>query len=112
MDNREKIIKIIKILEKDKSVSNIKKILKDFEWPEEIFFISLIAQIIQELNTIQQKIKEQNFKTDDESFLFQVIQLFCNVKYHIAPSRQIINYIITKQNIDVILNSINNTFLL
>ena len=106
MDNIAKINKIIKTLESNSLNNNLEKVLEKYEWPPEIFFITLVSQIINELTNIENKSKEKDLLNYNTSFLFKMINLFCNVKYHHAITKQILNYIITKENIDLIFEKI------
>ena len=104
-DNIAKINKIIKILESNNVNYSLEKVLEKYEWPAEIFFITLVSQIINELTNLENKVKEKDFNYNP-SFLYKMINLFCNVKYHDAITKQILDYIITKENIDLIFDKI------
>ena len=112
MDNISKINKIIKKLETDNENNTLEKVLEKYDWPPEIFFITLVSQIINELTNIENKAKEKDLINYNTSFLYKMINLFCNVKYHHAITKQILDYIITKENLDLIFDKIifiNNT---
>ena len=112
MDNISKINKIIKKLESDNENYTLEKVLEKYDWPPEIFFITLVSQIINELTNIENKAKEKDLINYNTSFLYKMINLFCNVKYHHAITKQILDYIITKENLDLIFDKIiiiNNT---
>ena len=105
MDNIAKINKIIKILESDNINNSLEQVLEKYEWPAEIFFITLVSQIINELTNLENKVREKDFNYNP-SFLYKMINLFCNVKYHHAITKEILDYIITKENIDLIFDKL------
>ena len=106
MDNISKINQIIKSLESNNLNNDLEKVLEKYDWPPEIFFITLVSQIINELTNIENKTKEKDIFNYNTSFLFKMINLFCNVKYHHAITKQILDYIITKDNLDLIFDKI------
>ena len=110
-DNIARIKKVLKHLESDNTNNTLESVLAKFDWPTELFFMTLVNQILQELANIEQKTKEYNINDYNTSFLYKMINLFCNVKYHHAITKQILDYVITKENIDLIFDkiiSINN----
>ena len=106
MENIEKINNIIQILESDNENNTLEHVLEQYDWPPEIFFITLVSQIINELTNIENKAKEKDLLNYNTSFLFKMISLFCNVKYHHAITKEILDYIITKENLDLIFDKI------
>ena len=75
----------------------------------EIFYITLISQIIKELEEIEKNIKDKEFNYNKEtSFIFKLINVFCNVKYHNNLTQEILQIITSKANIEFILNEIIN----
>ena len=106
MENISKISRIIKDLESNDLNNDLEKVLEKYDWPPEIFFITLVSQIINELTNIENKAKDKDLFNYNTSFLFKMISLFCNVKYHHAITKQILDYIITKENLDLIFDKI------
>ena len=105
-DNIAIINNIIKDLGSDDSNGKLESVLAKYDWPTEIFFITLISQIINELTNIEIKVKENKINEYNTSFLYKMINIFCNVKYHHAITKPILDYVITKENIDLIFDKI------
>ena len=109
-DNKEKLENIINILQSNNETINIlEEALKKYEWSLEVFYITLINQIIKELEGIEKNIKKRDFNYNTKTtFLFKLINIFCNVKYHNYLTQEIIQFISSKINVEFILNEIIN----
>ena len=107
-NNKVKLNGVLNVLESDNNELSIEQVLEKFDWPAEIFFITLISQITNELTNIEINKEKNSNNNYNPSFLYKMINLFCNVKYHSVITTQILDYIITKANIDLILDKIIN----
>ena len=109
-DNKSKLENIINVLQSNNETINcLEEALKKYEWSLELFYITLINQIIKELEEIEKNIKDKEFNYNIQtSFIFKLINVFCNVKYHNYLTQEILQIIISKANIEFILNKIIN----
>ena len=109
-DNKSKLENIINVLQSNNERINcLEEALKKYEWSLELFYITLINQIIKELEEIEKNIKDKEFNYNIQtSFIFKLINVFCNVKYHNYLTQEILQIIISKANIEFILNKIIN----
>ena len=109
-DNKSKLENIINALQSNNETINcLEEALKKYEWSLEIFYITLISQIIKELEEIEKNIKDKEFNYNKKtSFIFKLINTFCNVKYHNNITQEILQIITSKTNIEFILNEIIN----
>ena len=120
-DNVKKIKKVFKLLTQFSKYKNkLEKALEKLEWPIEIFFISLTNEIILELekiNTDNQTPKTHKRMSSNISnnsiylektgklYLYQMINVFDEIKdYKKKFTNDIIEYIITPENIQKILH--------
>jgi len=121
-DNSKRIKKVIKLLSQfSKQQNKLEKALEKLEWPMDLFFISLTNEILIELekNDIQNqtptsKIQKRgsilniNIKLSldkpEKKYLYQLINIFDEIKkYKETLKEEIIEYIITPENIQKIL---------
>ena len=119
-DNDKRIKKVFKLVNQFSKLKNkLEKALEKLEWPMEIFFISLTNEIIMELEKINTS--DQNIKTHKriasnisnnniylekagKTYLYNMINVFDEIKiYKKKFSKEIIEYIITPENIQKIL---------
>ena len=133
VDNPKRIKKVFKLLSQEfsKFSNKLEKALQKIGWPIEIFFISLTNEIIKELEKIN--IDNESKKThkklssnisnnsiylekSGKTYLYQMIHMFDEIKnYKEKLTDEIIEYIITPENIQKILkilmatNKITNT---
>ena len=109
-DNKSKLENIINALQSNNEKINcLEEALKKYEWSLEIFYITLIGQIIKELEEIEKNIKDKEFNYNKKTaFIFKLINTFCNVKYHNNLTEEILQIITNKTNIEFILNEIIN----
>ena len=108
---RKEIKKVIKKLNNTYNTS-IEDILKEIERPLEIFSMNLNKEIILELSNISKTLNDKNpnpFLKYDKSFLYQMIDLFNNIKKS-KITEDIIIYLFSKDNIEPIINSIYNIY--
>ena len=109
-DNKSKLENIINALQSNnENINSLEEALKKHEWSLDMFYIALINQIIKELEEIEKNIKDKEFNYNNKtSFLFQLINFFCNVKYHNYLTKEILQIITSKANVEFILNEIIN----
>ena len=109
-DNKSKLENIINSLQSNnENINSLEEALKKHEWSLDMFYITLISQIIRELVEIEKNIKDKEFNYNNKtSFLFQLINFFCNVKYHNYLNQEILQIITSKANVEFILNEIIN----
>ena len=120
-ENSERIKSVFKLITKYEKLKNkLQKALEILEWPLELFFMSLTNEIIIELekiNTDNQTPKSHKRMSSNISnnsiylekksklFLYQMINVFDEIKdYKNKLPTDIINYIITPDNINKILH--------
>ena len=99
-DNKSKINNIINLSQTN---NDLETVLNNFKWSIEHFLKVLIRQIINELINIE-KNQESKIGTYNPSFLYTMISYFYNLEFKII--KKYINCIITKENIDLILEKI------
>ena len=121
-DNSKKFKKVIKLLSQfSKQQNKLEKALEKLEWPMDLFFISLTNEILIELeknDTLNQtptpktqkrgSILNINLKLNldkpEKKYLYQLINIFDEIKkYKEILKEDIIEYIITPENIQKIL---------
>ena len=120
-ENSERIKSVFKLITKYVKLKNkLEKALEKLEWPLELFFMSLTNEIIIELEKINtdnqtpkshkrmsSNISNNNIYLEKKSkmFLYQMISVFDEIKdYKNKLPTDIINYIITPDNINKILH--------
>ena len=120
-DNSKRIKKVFKYVSQFSKYENkLEKALSKLEWPMEIFFMSLTNEIIMELvkiNTSEQTPKTHKrigsnisnnniyIEKSGKVYLYQMIQIFDEIKkYKQKLTNDIIEYIITYENIQKILH--------
>ena len=118
-DNAKRMKNVFKLVNQFSKLKNkLEKALEKLEWPMEIFFISLTNEIIMELekiNTSDQNIKSHKRMSSNisynniylektgKTYLFNMINVFDEIKiYKDKLSKEIIEYIITPENIQKI----------
>ena len=121
-DNSKRIKKVIKLLSQfSKQQNKLEKALEKLEWPMDLFFISLTNEILIELekNDIQNqtpapKVQKRgsilsinlklNLDKPEKKYLYQLINIFDEIKkYKETLKEEIIEYIMTPENIQKIL---------
>ena len=103
-ENREEIKKILKKIDFKKN--NLEEILKKKDRNYEIFFMNLCKEILIELKNINNIINnspKNDFFKYDKNFLYQMIKLLINMRKNNIPN-QILEYLISKDNIEKIIN--------
>ena len=99
-DNKSKINNIINLSQTN---NDLETVLNNFKWSIEHFLKVLIRQIINELTNIE-KNQENKVGVYNPSFLYTMISYFYNLEFKIIKKNT--NCIITKENIDLILEKI------
>ena len=121
-DNSKRIKKVIKLLAQfSKQQNKLEKALEKLEWPMDLFFISLTNEILIELEkndilnqTPTPKMQKRgsilninlklNLDKPEKKYLYQLINIFDEIKkYKETLKEEIIEYIITPENIQKIL---------
>ena len=103
-ENKKDIINLIKIFETKKD--DLEDILKSEEYESKIIFEKIFKEIIFELNCLNSIITDKNPKNNfskyDNKYLYELINLFTNLKFDEIPKEDI-ESIITKENLYIIM---------
>ena len=105
-DNKKNISKVLQFMDQSKSNNNLNMILSKLDWPVELFFICLTNEIIKELTKIIHNF-ESNTIDNDMSYIYKMIKIFNEIQsYKIYFTNEVLECLITKENIQNILSLI------